>query len=358
MPRALSAENVRRKETVKTVAFAGADSQPSGSSSVPSAGAVKRDAATNTAASPVTVSRQEVTAALNLFRSYDEQAEDAAHLLIGQVGLNMPEDGGSLISVLSGKQSQKMVVYMVDKAVRRVALTGFTFDLLVIMEALIRAAVRGLEVVAVFDTSHALKGATTFMVDRLSALRNSGVCVLLSHGVSGESGIQHSKTVLADELVLIGSCNWTSASKLNHEIDVLLSLNEVGLAAYDERIGFIKRRAVPFSDDMERAGRQNRKDQAAARKERQQAGQVPRHKSVPAHDRYRTAMRFSVANARARSLGLAARSTGSQPSGSSSVPTAGAAQEEELEVPITGGRGDALETHALNRALEVSLLDS
>ena len=135
MPRAASAEVVKRKETVKTVIFAGADSQPSGSSSTPSAGAVKRDAATNTAASPATVSRQEIAAALNLFRNYDERAEHAAHLLIGQLGLHAPEDGGSLISIMSGKQTQKMVVFLIDRAVRRVVLTGFTFDLNLIMES-------------------------------------------------------------------------------------------------------------------------------------------------------------------------------------------------------------------------------
>ena len=153
----------------------------------------------------------------------------------------------------------------------------------------------------------------------------------MSYGLNGESGIQHSKTVLADEPVLIGSCNWTTSSRQNHEIGVLLSLNEVGLAAYDGRLRFIKERAVPFSEEFERSGRQNRKDQAAAKRDRQQSSQGPRHRSVPptAHDRYRTALRFSVA--RARSSGLAARSTGSQPSGPSSMPTAGAAQAGEVE---------------------------
>ena len=81
MPRASSAEVVRRKETVKLANFAESgsaqDSQPSGSSIVPSAGAVMRDAATNTgvsfATSPSTMPRQEVIAAVEFFRGYDEQ---------------------------------------------------------------------------------------------------------------------------------------------------------------------------------------------------------------------------------------------------------------------------------------------
>ena len=179
MPRASSAEVVKQKETVKLT------------STVLSARAVKRDAATNTgvsfAVSPST--RQEVIAAMELFRGYDEHAEDAAHLLIGVLSdVRMPLEGGALIGILSGKQAQKMVVYLIDRAVRRVVLTGFTFDLFLIAEALIRAAIRGLDVIAILDTNHALKGSTTWMVDRLSTMRVGRVKVLLSHGVSGDSG--------------------------------------------------------------------------------------------------------------------------------------------------------------------------
>ena len=168
-----------------------------------------------------------------------------------------------------------------------------------------------------------------WMVDRLSQMKAGGVKVLLSAGVSGDSGIQHSKTVLCDEYAVIGSCNWTTASRSNHEIDVLLALNEVGLAAYDERVGFIKEHAQEFSDEMERAGRESRKEKAAAKEVRLESARVPRNNSVPpaSSERYATAKRFSIA--RARSAGRAAMSAGSQPRGSSSMPSAGAAQDLE-----------------------------
>ena len=155
--------------------------------------------------------------------------------------------------------------------------------------------------------------------------------------------------MLCDEYTVIGSCNWTTSSRSNHEIDVLLALNEVGLAAYDERLGFIKETAVPFSDDMERAGREHRK-QAAANKEqrfqerlelaRQQGGILPKRKNtrsttVPPAERYATAKRFSVARARAQSANRAAMSSGTQPSGPSSMPAAGAAQEPFAQVDVT-----------------------
>ena len=155
-------------------------------------------------------------------------------------------------------------------------LPGFTFDLYLIAKALIAAAVRGLDVTSVLDFSHALGGSTTWMVDRLSEMRTGGVKVLLSSGVSGDSGIQHSKTVLCDEYVIIGSCNWTYASRANQEIDVLLALNEVGLAAYDEHLKYIKEHSLAFNDEMEREGRESRKERAAAKERDQESARLPR----------------------------------------------------------------------------------
>ena len=147
----------------------------------------------------------------------------------------------------------------------------------------------------VLDYSHTLTGSTMWMVDRLSQMKAGGVKVLLSAGVSGDSGIQHSKTVLCDEYVIIGSCNWTTASRANQEIDVLVALNEVGLAAYDERLKYIMEHSRVFDDELVKAGRVNRSKRATARE----------HKSVPPAERYATAKRFSIA--RARSAGRSAK---------------------------------------------------
>ena len=93
MARSSSAEPVRRNDTVRTVTILQGgmvlDSQPRGSSSAPSAGAVMRDAATNAEVSwsvaiAAQAPHQEVIAAAEFFRTYDESAEDAAELLIGQ----------------------------------------------------------------------------------------------------------------------------------------------------------------------------------------------------------------------------------------------------------------------------------
>eukprot|EP00969_Alexandrium_andersonii_P110218 4863521-Alexandrium_andersonii.AAC.1 len=38
----------------------------------------------------------------------------------------------------------------------------------------------------------------------------------------------HAKMVVADHLAIIGSCSWTTASRANNEIGVLVELNDAG----------------------------------------------------------------------------------------------------------------------------------
>ena len=42
------------------------------------------------------------------------------------------------------------------------------------------------------------------------------------------TGIQHAKTVLADDMLVVGSCNWTVSSKGNSEISVLIRMHASG----------------------------------------------------------------------------------------------------------------------------------
>ena len=134
------------------------------------------------------------------------------------------------------------------------------------------AGKRGVDVGCALDTSHTLTGSTTWQVERLSEMKSGGVKVMLSRGVSGNSGIQHSKTVLSEE-----------------EEDMLVALNEAGIAAHDERLRYIKEHSQAFTEELEKAGREPRSQRAASRE----------HKSVPpSAERYRTAKRFNIARAR------------------------------------------------------------
>ena len=100
-------------------------------------------------------------------------------------------------------------------------------------------------------------------------------------------GIQHSKTLLTDEHAVIGSCNWTNSSRSNQEISVLVSLNDAGVAAFDERCKWIYEASRNYEEQDVRVGTNVR---------------AARARSSCAADRYRTAKRFSVARARAQSV--------------------------------------------------------
>ena len=74
---------------------------------------------------------------------------------------------------------------------------------------------------------------------------------------------------------------------LNHELSVLLHLDEAGVNAYDIKLTYI----------LEKAAKLTQKDIDAGQKVRDL-----RANSVPASERYRTAKRFSIATSRQRSL--------------------------------------------------------
>ena len=49
----------------------------------------------------------------------------------------------------------------------------------------------------------------------------------VNRAVAG-TGIQHAKTLLADDFLIIGSCNWTTSSRANSELGALVHLTPRG----------------------------------------------------------------------------------------------------------------------------------
>jgi hypothetical protein len=93
------------------------------------------------------------------------------------------------------------------------------------------------------DTAHTMTGNTIHQPAQLKWLADAGVQVtMLSGRTSG--GIQHSKFLWINELLLVGSCNWTSGSASNHELSVLLSLNSWGQAEMIQHVVNMRQRGV------------------------------------------------------------------------------------------------------------------
>jgi len=230
-----------------------------------------------------------------LMKTYDYTADNALKFE-ARPGL------GTLRAVLGARQTQKYACYLAGKAAGSIVMTSFTFDLMELMEALIAAQKRGVSVVLVADRSHTLRGATRDQADRLKCLQDAGVRVLVAEGpniqesyrevgrkVPPGKGIQHSKTLLADHTVIIGSTNWTVSSKSNYECSVVVSLNPAGQVAYDTWSRYVLSGSTELSDEMIHTAAQVR----AARRSKSHGTRV-----IAADDPYRTAKRFSLNRAR------------------------------------------------------------
>ena len=147
-------------------------------------------------------------------------------------------------------------------------------------EALIAAAERGAIVTAVFDKAAALGDETVMLAGELRALAASKVAVRLLEGEASSSeyeavgrgrtgfrGLQHSKAVLVDDEAIIGSTNWTTASRANSEISLHVKAKYC-LDANSLRRAFwrVVLRSEPYDEAIVVA-----RQQAAARAMRQDA---------------------------------------------------------------------------------------
>jgi phosphatidylserine/phosphatidylglycerophosphate/cardiolipin synthase-like enzyme len=132
-----------------------------------------------------------------------------------------------------------------------------------------------------------MMGSTLLQAEKLADLQESGVEVYLTSGATGSSGIQHSKTLLVDDYLIVGSTNWTTSSKQNEEMSVLVQLNPDGFEQFDKRLSRLKQRSSNFT-----------RERAVKARDARAARQELRSSSVP--DVYRTAKRFSIARAKSR----------------------------------------------------------
>ena len=143
---------------------------------------------------------------------------------------------GEVLELLDAKGSQEAVVRLVNGAERNVLLLGFTYDRPEIHEALLRAAERRVIVKVGLDRRTTLSGKPRDQQQMAQQLQASRIAVVLQKGtplapeysrvnraVSG-TGILHAKCLLADGMFVVGSANWTTSSRGNKEVGVLIRL--------------------------------------------------------------------------------------------------------------------------------------
>ena len=144
---------------------------------------------------------------------------------------------GSVYAVLDAVKSQEEAIDMILHARSYVLLLAFTYDRPDVTEALVGARRRGVEVKIGVDRKSTLQGSTRDQLQRLKEMAAYGaevrVCSGRGYGEEyravgrnpvGGLALQHGKVVLTESGALVGSCNWTTASRANHEVGVRMEL--------------------------------------------------------------------------------------------------------------------------------------
>ena len=153
---------------------------------------------------------------------------------------------GEVLELLDAIGSQEAVVRLVNKAERIVLLLGYTYDLPEIHEALLHAVSRRVDVKVGLDRRTTLSGKPRDQQQMAQQLQANRVALVLQKGTSlgpeyarvnravSGTGILHAKCLLADGMLVVGSANWTTSSRGNKEVGVLIRLYPSAIQSVQE----------------------------------------------------------------------------------------------------------------------------
>ncbi len=174
-----------------------------------------------------------------MLKGCDSNAENAVRPLLAP--------SGELVALLTVKETQKYACYLAGQAKDRqlVTLIEFTFDLPELCVAIQVGLAAGAKFEIIADHRSGMGSKTRDQVARLRALRAAGVKVFTASGapikeeytavgrsVPPGTGILHAKVIRSGKQLLIGSANWTTSSRCNREMNVLIRLSSAGEQAF------------------------------------------------------------------------------------------------------------------------------
>lgn len=159
---------------------------------------------------------------------------------------------GEALKVMGAVEFQEEAIRRIGMASGVVLLFAYGFDRRDIAAALVEAKARGVQVRCGFDRRTALSGTPRDMTQIARELDGNGVEIRLLNGVSVADeyravnrdvvgrGIQHAKCLLVDNFLVVGSCNWTTSSRCNMEMNVLVRVKSecqpLVQAMFEERL--------------------------------------------------------------------------------------------------------------------------
>ena len=160
--------------------------------------------------------------------------DSTASLLTAATGGN--RGVGTALEILGASETLERWVQEIGRAKFSIALIAFSFDLALVVDALMEARKRlGPHVRVIFDRNMFNSNQTKNQRPAAIQMRANGVQVR-----TGPSGRVHAKVLLTDSITMLGSTNWTNASQHNEEWTVAIEPNSAGMVSAHER--FNKRR--------------------------------------------------------------------------------------------------------------------
>jgi len=130
----------------------------------------------------------------------------------------------------------KLLVDLIDRAKHRIHVAIFTFTSDVLAEALIRAHMRGVEVLVVLELDQVSVRGSEY-----GRLRSSGVNVR----VDGNPSLMHHKfMVIDDKIVVTGSYNWSAAAEDRNDENLVVIISEKINQSYEREFQRIWSQAV------------------------------------------------------------------------------------------------------------------
>ena len=171
--------------------------------------------------------------------------------------------GGSLLAFMSAKETHGCICFLIANARpdQSVQISCFTYDLEEISRAIMLARSKRVRVTMCCDHRTTLGQQTREQLNRIIALRAVGVQIYLvagldirleyaavSRSVRPGFGILHQKTVMVGRHFIVGSTNFTTSSRNNHEISALLWLHPEGATVYQQKYDELKSSGEILSD--------------------------------------------------------------------------------------------------------------
>jgi hypothetical protein len=172
-----------------------------------------------------------------------------------------------VVRFLTARQSQGCLIQTLNKIPQSIAacvviILGYMFDRPDVAEALIRAAGNRCGIVVVLDMASSLACKAGEQRSIELQLEARGIRVRLLRGLDateeysavgrsgtrGFGGIQHAKAALVGNQVVLGSTNWTTASRANTELGALITVGESDIQMVRGIFWGFVRRSVPFHD--------------------------------------------------------------------------------------------------------------